>query len=231
MHHIFAHRGVSGLAIENSAKAIELCAEYKINALEIDLQLLGDNTPVLFHDANLQRLANRDEALIDLTKQTMQKVQLNMPGKQSQPVLFMDEFMQIIIKHKLKVNVELKRFDQSIEHYIQYIMKPLLQQVPNAQILISGFDCELLKAVRAYSNDIDIALLSRKLETNTLANIAEIKAVACHLQDDYLQISDINKIKKQVKYLGVYTVNDTKRYKQLREAGVDYVFSDYPHLL
>jgi len=122
MHPIFAHRGVSSLAIENTKQAIELCATYNIQAIEIDLQLLGDLSAVLFHDSNLERLAQQSDELSELSKHDMKKIQLNMPDKQSESVLFMDEFIQLVLKHNLKVNAELKRFDQSIEHYIQYII-------------------------------------------------------------------------------------------------------------
>ncbi|MCJ8313475.1 MAG: hypothetical protein HRU38_14715 [Saccharospirillaceae bacterium] len=231
MQQIFAHRGVSALAIENTASAIKLCVKHNILAVEIDLQLLGDNTPVLFHDIDLKRLANKDDALINLSAQSIKNIQLNMDNKKSESVLFMDEFIQLVLKHNLKVNVELKRFEQSINHYIEYIIKPLLSLVPNEQLLISGFDFELLKAVRGFSKTVDIAILSRKLEMGLFEKVNEISAIGCHLKNEFLDIKNIKKIKEQVKYLGVFTVNDQTRYQELIQAGVDYVFSDVPHLL
>jgi len=107
----------------------------------------------------------------------------------------------------------------------------LLSAVPSEQLLISSFDFELLKAVRAFSSTIDIALLSRKLESDVLDKAEELSAIACHLQNQFLDLADIKTIKQSVKYLGVFTVNEPERYNELREAGVDYVFSDYPHIL
>ena len=138
MHRIYAHRGVSALAIENTESAIKLCVEHNISAVEIDLQLLGDNSAVVFHDSNLARLAQKQDDLINLSAQDLKSVQLSTADKPSEPVLFMDQLIQLVNTHKLKVNIELKRFDQSIERYIQHIIKPILSKIPNQQLLISN---------------------------------------------------------------------------------------------
>lgn len=52
---VIAHRGASGLAPENTLAALELAIEQGADALEFDVRLAACDTPVLAHDATLDR--------------------------------------------------------------------------------------------------------------------------------------------------------------------------------
>lgn len=52
---VIAHRGASGLAPENTIAAMELGAEQGADALEFDIRVAGCGTPVVLHDADLDR--------------------------------------------------------------------------------------------------------------------------------------------------------------------------------
>ena len=54
---IFAHRGASGHALENSFKAFDKAIEMKVDGIELDLQCAKDGQLFVFHDLNLHRLA------------------------------------------------------------------------------------------------------------------------------------------------------------------------------
>ncbi len=47
---VFAHRGASALAPENSMEAFLLAAELGAGGLELDVQLTADGLPVVLHD-------------------------------------------------------------------------------------------------------------------------------------------------------------------------------------
>ncbi|BCE03410.1 glycerophosphodiester phosphodiesterase [Marinicellulosiphila megalodicopiae] len=231
MQSIFAHRGVSSLAIENSEQAIQLCAQYGLKAVEVDVQLLADNTAVIFHDADFKRLAQIDRQLKTLTLQELDAITLKMPHKDNQSVLTLSELIDIIKRLDLVVNIELKRFGQSCDAYVQNIVQPLIKELPINKLLFSSFDFELLEAIRAYCTHSKIAVLSDHFDEQVLAFIQKISAQACHLKDAILNIEDIKNFKAHGFFVGAFTVNDNKRYQQLMQAGVDYVFSDVPHLL
>jgi glycerophosphoryl diester phosphodiesterase len=52
---VIAHRGASGLAPENTIAALELGLEQGAEALEFDVRLAACGTPVVLHDADLDR--------------------------------------------------------------------------------------------------------------------------------------------------------------------------------
>ena len=54
----FAHRGGGSLAPENTLGGIRLAARLGFAAVEFDVMLSGDGTPVLIHDETLERTTN-----------------------------------------------------------------------------------------------------------------------------------------------------------------------------
>src|SRR5690606_6262340 len=55
---LFAHRGASAEAPENTLRAFELAAQAKVDVLEMDVHLSRDGVVVVHHDALLDRTTN-----------------------------------------------------------------------------------------------------------------------------------------------------------------------------
>lgn len=68
---IIAHRGYSARAPENTLAAIDLALECGAPALEWDIQVARCGTPVLFHDATLDRTTNLSGPLVDQDAPTL----------------------------------------------------------------------------------------------------------------------------------------------------------------
>jgi glycerophosphoryl diester phosphodiesterase len=64
---IVAHRGNAAEFPENTLPALESAVQLGIRYVEFDVQLTRDHVPVVFHDADLARVAGRPESVHDLT--------------------------------------------------------------------------------------------------------------------------------------------------------------------
>lgn len=64
---IIAHRGNAAEFPENTLPALESAVQLGIRHVEFDVQLTSDHVPVVFHDADLARVAGRPESVHDLT--------------------------------------------------------------------------------------------------------------------------------------------------------------------
>lgn len=53
---IFAHRGASGYAPENTLEAFALAVSQKADGIELDVQLTRDGVPVVIHDETIDRV-------------------------------------------------------------------------------------------------------------------------------------------------------------------------------
>lgn len=68
---IIAHRGYSARHPENSIAAFEAAIAAGADFIETDVRLTRDGVAVCWHDADLKRLAGRDEAIADLTHEAL----------------------------------------------------------------------------------------------------------------------------------------------------------------
>ncbi len=64
---IIAHRGNAAEFPENTLPALESAIELGVRHVEFDVQLTSDEVPVLLHDADLARVADRPGCVHDLT--------------------------------------------------------------------------------------------------------------------------------------------------------------------
>lgn len=71
MTKIWAHRGASGYAPENTMEAFWLADEMKADGIELDVQLTKDGEVIVLHDEKIDRVSNgrgyaRDYTLAEL---------------------------------------------------------------------------------------------------------------------------------------------------------------------
>ena len=64
---IFAHRGASAHAPENTLAAFSLAVTLGSPAIELDVQLSADDSVVVFHDPSVERTTNGKGRIKDLT--------------------------------------------------------------------------------------------------------------------------------------------------------------------
>jgi glycerophosphoryl diester phosphodiesterase len=71
---IIAHRGNAAEFPENTLQGLESAVNLGIRHLEFDVQLTADMVPVLFHDADLERVAGRPECIHDVTWSSLTEI-------------------------------------------------------------------------------------------------------------------------------------------------------------
>jgi glycerophosphoryl diester phosphodiesterase len=64
---IIAHRGNAAEFPENTLQSLSSAVELGVKHIEFDVQLTADKVPVVFHDADLERVADRPDCVHDLT--------------------------------------------------------------------------------------------------------------------------------------------------------------------
>ncbi|MEE0400745.1 MAG: glycerophosphodiester phosphodiesterase family protein, partial [Christensenellales bacterium] len=67
MQKIYAHRGASGYAPENTLRAFALAADMGADGVELDVQISKDGRLVVFHDDELSRLTGFTGSVADYT--------------------------------------------------------------------------------------------------------------------------------------------------------------------
>jgi glycerophosphoryl diester phosphodiesterase len=118
---VWAHRGASGYAPENTAAAFRIAAEMGADGVELDVQLTKDDRLVVIHDEIIDRVSDgtgpvADYGLAELKRFNFNKKGITEPLFAEAPTL--EEVCEMLADTELVVNIELKtglRFYAGIE--------------------------------------------------------------------------------------------------------------------
>lgn len=78
---LVAHRGLAARWPENTLPALAAAVAAGARWVEVDVQLCADRTPVLLHDADLQRVAGRPDLVFDLPAATLADIPVGEPER------------------------------------------------------------------------------------------------------------------------------------------------------
>ncbi len=74
---VFAHRGASGYAPENTMASFEKAVELGTDGFELDVQLTADGELVVIHDEWLERVSNGTGFVKDYTYEQLKRFNFN----------------------------------------------------------------------------------------------------------------------------------------------------------
>ena len=116
MKTLFAHRGMSSLAPENTHVAFFLCAKYGVRWVECDVDILADGMRVVFHDDTLDRCTDKTGFLSDLTFDDLKNIDTGgwfSKEFRGEKILTFSDFIALTQALKLNINVEIKASSQN----------------------------------------------------------------------------------------------------------------------
>ena len=71
---VWAHRGASAYAPENTIPAFRMAMEMGADGIELDVQLSSDGKLMVIHDATVNRTSNGSGRVVDMTCQELKKL-------------------------------------------------------------------------------------------------------------------------------------------------------------
>lgn len=220
---IIGHRGAMGYETENTLASVEKALALGVDMIEIDVFQISSGEIVVFHDERVDRLSNSAGLLKEYNIFDLKKLILD--GGHQIPML---QDVLKLINGRAALNIELKdtQIADNIHQIIQgYSQKPEWSQ---EQFIVSSFDWEELRAYRGYSPQGRIAVLTEGDPLEAIAVAAELKAEAINPHFTQLNAENVAELHQAGYKVYTWTVNDPADFQNLREMGVDGVFSDYP---
>ncbi len=213
------HRGAMGYEPENTLlsiqKAIELGADY----VEIDIHLV-DGQLVVIHDETLDRTTNFKGFLANYTFEELRKADA---GK-GQQIPTLDEVIELT-KNKVGLNIELK--GKGTAQPVQRLLSRLTTE-HKSSILVSSFHLHELVLFKELDKTVRIGVLSNKRIEQVLPNAVELSAFSINIGTKAATQLFVDKAHQTGFKVYVYTVNTVEEQLQMKNLGVDGVFSNYP---
>lgn len=240
MKTIFAHRGVSSLAPENTMAAFERVLETKTNWIETDVSITSDGNIFMLHDDQLDRTTDISGEITSFKSSEIVNADAgswfadDFTGEKM-PTL--DEFIDFVYKNNLNVNIELKsvtgdKANELANKLCEVLAQKIVKIQDKSEIIISSFSPIMLEKFYKLKPELKYACLFRKNDFRSdwqlLMQATHSRAV--HIEDEGLTKSKIQMIKKYNYDINVYTVDKKDRANQLFNWGADGIFTNKAHI-
>ncbi|MBL0545805.1 glycerophosphodiester phosphodiesterase [Aeromonas jandaei] len=219
---IIAHRGASGLAPENTLKAMAKALELGVTAIEIDVQA-ADGELWVFHDRRLERCTNGKGVLTEQSRSYLE--QLDAGEGEIIPTLWQ---VMSLIDGSCELHIELKGANTADA------VAALTKRAENAlgftanQWVISSFHHPELARFATLRPDIRIGALTANLPLE-LAHFAEqLGAWSINCDVDFIDAALVDDAHRRGLKVLVYTVDHLADQQQLAAMGVDGIFTNRP---
>ncbi len=231
---VVAHRGASLAAPENTLAAFREAAAQGARWIEFDVALLGDGTPVTFHDPTLDRCTNASGPIAALGRADLARIRAGARyGERfaDEPLPTLDAALDLIEELGLFANLEMKPHANPRGATSQAVVAALRGRAwARERIVTSSFDLCELTAFRAALPEAPVAVLYRRAPRNWRARLGALRAEALHLRFNTLRPDLLAEAREAGFRVRVYTVNQPELMVPFRDLGLSGVITDHPPL-
>lgn len=232
-----AHRGLSARAPENTLAAVRAAHAAGCRWVELDVQLLGDGTPVIWHDAGVRRCSNGRGKLRRLDIERARQLDVGSwfnPDFRDERMATLDDMLALLAACDMGLNLELKiSYKHDPAALAETVIPRVLAALPPSRLLVSSFDRNALRSARRQEADphrLRLGLLYDRLPRGWQADAEALLASSVHLDWRKLRPGTVAAVHEAGLQLLCYTANDPATFLPCWEWGVDAVISDDPTL-
>lgn len=219
-----AHRGGGVLAPENTLAGIRLAAAMGFRAVEFDVMLSADGTPVLIHDETLERTTNGHGLVCETDDRTL----FSLDAGNGEPIPHFIEAARLCRTLGLLANVEIKPaagHERATAEKVARLAAEIWYDAP-AQVLVSSFAPEALEIARDLAPALPRSLLFEVVPADWADVFVRMRASALHCDADYLGEDVLLQAAALDVPVVCYTVNEPAAAKALGDRGVSAFFTD-----
>jgi len=229
---IYAHRGASRIAPENTMQAFKLAQKIGADGIETDVQLTKDGVPVLIHDESLKRTTNGSGFVYQYTYEQLKNLDAGswFSSKfQDETIPTLETFLRWIQNTSLSLNLELKNNVVEYPEIESIVQDQLSQFNMETRTVISSFNAESVRRYHDLFPEAQTALLLSKRVKDPLARVRETGANSLHAKYSTVTKRFVKTCHDNGIPIRIYTVNRPSRITRCYKLKCDAIFTDVPH--
>ncbi len=229
---IYAHRGASGYAPENTLEAFELAVKQGADGVELDVHLSKDGELVVAHDENIDRVSNGTGAIADMKLSEIRKFVFNAlhPEYQDAHAPTLKEVFELLRPTGLQVNVELKNSVNPYQGMEEKVLALAEEMGMTDRVIYSSFNHHSLLTVKRINPAAVCGVLYGCCMVRPWEYALRIGVDAIH--PHFRELTFVKDECEQAHRAGIrvntWTVNNEREMKMAYEAGADILITNYP---
>jgi glycerophosphoryl diester phosphodiesterase len=231
---LIGHRGLAGLAPENTLASFRQAAVHGLPMVEFDVRLSKDGVPLVFHDDTLDRttpgrgqVAERDWAELA----GMDAGAWFAPEFAGEMIPSLEQVLRLCLELGLAVNMEIKPDSGRQAGTAEAALALALRLWPDSAPfpVISSFETACLEVSLRTAPAWPRALLAEELPADWRQQAQHLSLSALHLDHRMLEAGQVADVMAGGLAVRAYTVNEQVRAHLLSEWNLTALFSDFPH--
>lgn len=233
MVEIWAHRGASADAPENTLEAFAKAIEAGADGVEFDVQLSSDNHPVVIHDETLERTTNGTGAVRDHTLAELLALDASggREGFAGARIPRLEEVLELIAGTSLRINLELKNSEVDYPGLEQIVLDAVMGAGLAERAVYSSFNPDSVRRIVGLAPIADVALIYSRPPVRALRAAIRLGASAVHPDRRFVPGAGwVERAHRRKLAVRPWVVNSPSRMRRLIGVGVDGFFTDVPEL-
>ena len=213
---IYAHRGSSIAHPELTMAAYKAAVDEGADGFECDVRITKDNQLVLWHDADMQRVAGNPARIADLTLKEIKS--------HYQQTITLDELLILARDNKKELAIETKHPVPSGSAVEKGVMELLSQEKPVADIHVMSFSWLALENVRKISPEQKTVALLHDTFSFAMRRFTSAQAIGPGITA-FRKKPHLN---QDPRNLFIWTVDDADDMRFCAGNGVDVLITNTP---
>ena len=230
---IWAHRGASGYAPENTMIAFEMAADMRADGIELDIQLTKDGEIIVLHDETIDRTSNGKGWVKDYTLEELRRLDFSYkkkyPNAGPMQIPTMREVFELVRPTDMRINIELKTgvvFYPEIEKMILDMTAAYGMQ---DRVIYSSFNHYSIKRIHGMEPKAMTGLLYSDGFIDMPFYARDLGVSAQHPALSNLQYPDyMENCRAAGLLVNTWTVNKEEHIRRCLKLGVDGIITNYP---
>lgn len=242
---IVGHRGVAGLAPENTLVSFQMALDVPVDMIELDVHPTRDGEIVVMHDPHVGRTTDGEGLINDYTLAELKELDAaaKFGGELRYDVQRVPTLQEVydLVRGRTKVNIEIKRTTDGgrypgIEEKLVEIVR---RNDASAFTVFSSFDFGYLKQARALEPAVGQYGIVwhdyfQRMGSQPEVAVADwldhgLRGIAVHKQ--HLSAELMALLKRERFFVGAWVIDDVEEMFHFARMGVDFTTSDRPDIL
>ncbi len=228
---IWAHRGASGHAPENTLSAFDLAAKMGADGVELDIQLTKDGKIVVCHDEKIDRTSNGAGYIRDYTLDELKTFSFCNGNLfyEDATIPTMEEVFNLLDPTGLSINIELKTGEYFYPEIGEKIIELTKKKGFQDRVIYSSFNHYTIMKIKELDPSAKTGFLyaDGTLDMPSYGHKHGVNALHPALYN--LQYEGfMEDCKKHGLDVNVWTVNSTADIKKCIDLGVHAIITNYP---
>jgi glycerophosphoryl diester phosphodiesterase len=228
---VWAHRGASGYAPENTLVAFQKAIDLNADGIELDVQMTKDGQLVIIHDETVNRVSDGEGWVKDYTYEEIKKLNVNkeFPEYGAVTIPTLEEVYHLMQNTGMVINVELKNGIVFYEKLEEKVMELTEKMGLREQVIYSSFNHYSVMKLKKLDSTVKVGFLYEDGYLNMPEYASRHGVEALHPALYNLQYPNfIEDCRKRNIAVRPWTVNEIEYMKLLCEFQVDAMITNYP---